>query len=166
MPTLQTFIVASAALTTALMAGLFFAYFCSVNPGLHRLSDTAYLTAMQSINRAILNPVFFIVFLGAPILLPISTWIYYNQPVSFRFLLLLCSTVLYLVGVLGVTALGNIPLNEALDSFNLQTATLEEIAAQRAKFEVPWNAWHTVRTIASILTTVFVIAACLSQKPE
>lgn len=166
MPTLPTIILVSAAITTALMAGLFFAYSCSVNPGLHRLSDTAYLAAMQSINRAILNPVFFIIFLGAPILLPFSTWLQYYQPLSLRFWLLLSATIIYLVGVLGVTALGNIPLNEALDAFFIQTASAEEIAAQRTAFETPWNYWHLVRTIASIGTLVLVIVACLSAKTE
>lgn len=166
MSTLPTIILVSAAITTALMAGLFFAYSCSVNPGLHRLPDTAYLAAMQSINRAILNPVFFIIFLGAPILLPLSTWLQHHQPISLRFWLLLSATLIYLVGVLGVTALGNIPLNEALDAFSIQTASAEEIAAQRAKFEVPWNNWHLVRTIASVLANILVIAACLSHKPE
>ncbi len=163
MPTLQNITLASAATTTALMAGLFYAYSCSVNPGLSRLSDAAYLVAMQSINRAILNPVFFIGFVGTAVLLPLSTWLQYGQPVSLRFQLLLCATVIYWVGVSGVTMLGNVPLNEALDSFNVQTASVEEIAAQRAAFESPWNQLNTIRTIASVLAIVLVIIACLLQ---
>lgn len=166
MPAFSTILLACATLTTALIAGLLYGYFCSVNPGLNRLSDTEYLSAMQSINRAIQNPVFFICFLGTPVLLPLSTWQQYSQPVSVRFWLLLAATIVYLPGVLGVTALGNIPLNEGLESFTLQGASLEEIAAQRAKFETPWNTWHTARTIASILTLVLLIMACLNQKTE
>ena len=166
MSTSQNILLAGAATTTALMAGLFYAYSCSVNPGLNRLSDTGYVAAMQSINRAIQNPIFFISFFGAPILLILNTWVQYSQPLSLRFWLLLGATVLYLVGVLGVTVLGNIPLNEGLDFFNVQTASPEEIAAQRATFEGPWNKLHTIRTLASILALILVIVACLNPREE
>ncbi|QIP15634.1 DUF1772 domain-containing protein [Spirosoma aureum] len=164
MPTLQTITLASAATTTALMGGLFYAYSCSVNPGLGRLSDVAYLSAMQSINRAILNPVFFIGFMGAAILLPLSTWSHYHQPVSGRFWLLLGATFVYLIGTFGVTILGNVPLNDALDAFSIQTASAEEITAQRARFEAPWNRLHAIRTVAAVLAVILVIIACLTDR--
>lgn len=157
MPTTQTVILIGAATTTALMAGFFFAYSYSVNPGLNRLSDTAYVAAMQSINRAILNPGFFVVFFGAPVLLLLSTYLHYEQPASPRFWFLLAATVIYLIGALGVTVWGNIPLNEALDAFNLQSATTQDIAAQRVRFEAPWNNLHRVRTLAAMLALVLVI---------
>ena len=166
MSTSQNILLTGAATTIALMAGLFYAYSCSVNPGLNRLSDTGYVAAMQSINRAIQNPIFFISFFGAPILLILNTWVQYSQSLSFRFWFLLGATIVYLVGVLGVTILGNIPLNEGLDSFNVQTASLEEIAAQRATFEGPWNKLHTIRTLASILALILVIVACLNPREE
>lgn len=166
MPTLSTIVLACAALTTASITGLFYAYSCSVNPGLSRLADLEYVTAMQSINRAIQNPLFFVSFLGTPILLPVSTWLNHDQSLPFRFWMLLMATVLYLIGVVGVTAFGNIPLNEALDSFSIQTASAEEMAIQRARFEVPWNNWHVIRTSASFGTLVLVIIACLGREME
>ena len=119
---------------------------------------------MQSINRAIQNPVFFISFLGTPVLLSVSTWMQYNQPIPVRFWLLLAATGVYIVGVIGVTALGNIPLNEALNSFSIDRASANEIAAQRTHFEGPWNTWHAIRTIAAIGSLILVIMACLNPK--
>lgn len=162
MATFQNLILVSAATTTALMAGLFYAYACSVNPGLGRLSDIDYLTAMQSINRAILNPVFFAGFIGTVLLLPVSTWLQYCQPLRMRFWFLLSALVVYLIGVFGVTVLGNVPLNEALDVFNIQTASTDEVAAQRRAFETPWNKLHMIRTTASILAVILVIVGCLT----
>lgn len=159
-------LLAGAATTTALMAGLFYAYSCSVNPGLNRLSDAEYVAVMQAINRAILNPVFFAGFLGTLILLPLSTYVYAGQPASGRFWLLLSASALYVVGVFGITIFGNIPLNEALNSFALQTASPEEITAQRTAFEIPWNRLNMLRTVASVLALVLVIAACLSPKTD
>ncbi len=127
------------ATTTALMAGLFYAFSCSVNLGLARLSNAEYISAMQSINRAIQNPVFFAAFFGAPILLPLSVFLHYGQPLSMRFLFLLAATIIYLVGTFGVTIFGNVPLNNILDRFDLQAASEDEMALQRANFERRWN---------------------------
>ena len=157
----QTIILTITATSTALIAGLFFAYSFSVNPGLARLDDAAYLSAMQSINRAIQNPVFFAVFFGTLILLPLSAWLHYSQHVPLRFWMLLASAVIYAAGVFGVTVLGNVPLNEALDLFNLQTSSVTEIATQRAAFEIPWNRFNAIRTAASAISVILVIIACL-----
>src|SRR5687767_787996 len=100
----------AAAFTTALIAGLFYGYSCSVNGALGRLPDAGYLAAMQSINRVILNPLFFMSFMGALILLPLSTWLHYTNPVSLRFYFLLGATLAYGIGTFGVTMIGNVPL--------------------------------------------------------
>lgn len=42
-----------------LLAGLFYAYACSVMPGLGRADDRTLVDAMQQIDKAIENPVFF-----------------------------------------------------------------------------------------------------------
>ncbi len=70
MPTLPNIILVFTATTTALIAGLFYAWSCSVTLGLARLPDTVYIAFMQATNKAILNPVFFISFIGTAILLP------------------------------------------------------------------------------------------------
>lgn len=150
------------ATTTALIAGLFFAYSCSVTLGLARVSNTEYIAAMQSINRAILNPVFLGCFLGTAILLPICTYLNYHQPLSVRFWFLLAASAVYVVGVIGITMGGNVPLNEALDAFNMQSASAGEIATRRAAFEIAWNKLNMIRTVASIVSIVLVIIACLS----
>ncbi|MGA0559454.1 DUF1772 domain-containing protein [Larkinella sp. VNQ87] len=161
---LANLILLLAGTSTALMAGLFFAFSCSVNLGLSRLSDMAYLAAFQSINRAIQNPVFLLAFLGAPLLLPLSAWMHANRPLSRRFWLLAAASLVYWAGSLGVTVFGNIPLNEQLDSFQLASASVEELSRQRAQFEGPWNQLHAVRTLASILAVVLVLIACLSPE--
>jgi len=151
------------ATSTALMAGLFFAWSVSVMPGIALLPDAAYIAAMQAMNTAILNPVFFAAFFGTLGLLPLSTWLQYSQPLSPRFWLLLSATILYAAGVFGVTFFGNVPLNDTLGAFPLQSATAGEIAALRIGFEGPWNNLNNIRTIASTLSILLVIIACLSH---
>jgi uncharacterized membrane protein len=158
MTTINLFLLVTA-LASGLIAGLFYAYSCSVNPGLGALSDANYLSAMQSINRAILNPVFFFSFMGTLLLLPLSTYQHFGT--GNRFYLLLAATVVYVVGTFGVTMFGNVPLNDALDKINLTTATAQELGAHRLKFEVSWNRLHAIRTYASILSFILVLLACL-----
>ena len=151
-------------LLTALIAGLFYAYSCSVNLGLRELSDVNYVLAMQSINKAIQNPLFFLSFMGTLLFLPICTFVHYEQPLTTRFLLLLSATLIYGIGVMGVTIFINVPLNEALDKFNAQNATAEAINQARNAFEKPWNQGHFIRTVASFLTLLLVVLACVSKK--
>ena len=80
-----------------------------------------------------------------------------------RFWLLLSATIVYIVGVMGVTFLGNIPLNNTLDLFNLKSASLVEIYKQRLDFEGAWNRFHTIRMCASILSLILTILACLKE---
>jgi len=154
----------AAAFTTALIAGLFYSYSCSVNPGLGKLSDANYLSAMQSINREILNPVFFMSFMGTLVLLPLSTWLQYNPSTPLRFYLLLGATLAYGVGTFGVTMLGNVPLNNALDAFQIQSVSPETLRQQRLLFEKPWNQLHAIRTVANIVALILVLLACIVKQ--
>ncbi len=158
--TAATIILLITTVATGLIAGLYYAYSCSVNDGLGRLPDAEYLAAVQSINRAILNPVFFFSFMGTLFLLPISTW------VSFRthdgaFIWLLLATVVYVVASFGVTMVGNVPLNDAIEAFNIKTATTADMQAMRARFQPSWNRLHSIRTIASVLSFLLTVIACL-----
>lgn len=155
-----------AAVLSALIAGLFYAWSCSIIPGLAKLDGRTYVTAMQSFNKAILNPVFFLSFMGTLIMLPVATFVQFQQPFSARFWLLLVASVLYVVGVFGVTAVGNVPLNNMLASFDLSSASGEAINDMRMKFEPPWNALHSIRTIMSVVVLVLVICACVSERTE
>lgn len=138
-------------LFSGLIAGLLYGYSCSVNPGLKALTDSEYIKAMQSINRVIQNPIFFIPFLGLALLYPTIAYQLYSYNRD-SFLLLLTALVVYLVGVLAVTIFFNVPLNEQLARFSVTSTSTEEISAMRRLFENPWNMYHTVRTIASVLS--------------
>ena len=161
MISLINIVLVLAGTTTALMAGLFYAWSCSVNLGLAKLSDEGYLTAMQEINRAILNPVFFAGFFGALVLLPLSAYLHYSQPVQLKFWLLVAATLCYIIGTFGVTIFGNVPLNNAIDAFNLKSATAEAMRLQRSGFEATWNSLNTIRAVAATMAIVLVLIACL-----
>ncbi len=148
---------------TALLAGILYAYACSVNPGLHRLPDAAYLLAMQEINRAIQNPAFFVCFMGPIFLLPWQAW-QYRKSAGSAFKWLLFAVLFYWLGVFGVTIFCNVPLNQTLDVFDISHASPENLAAQRRVFEGPWGRWHLLRTIAAVISAGLGLGAVFSRK--
>ncbi|GAB0156577.1 DUF1772 domain-containing protein [Chryseobacterium sp. Alg-005] len=149
---------------TALIGGLFYAYSCSVVLGLGKLSDMEYLKSMQSINREILNPVFFMSFMGTAVLLPVTTFVFRTQNPAFIFLLL--ATLIYLIGVFGVTIVGNVPLNNQLDQFDIMSSTAESVKKMRDVFENRWNFLNHIRSICSVIAIIFVVCACIWHKSQ
>lgn len=148
---------------TGLMAGLFYSWSISVTPGIGRLGDKEYLASFQAMNRAIVNPVFLLCFLGAAVLLPVCTFMNYSQPVSNRFWFLLGASVFYIIGIIVLTFAGNMPLNNALDKFNIAAASPEQMAAFRAQFENKWNNLNHIRSFAGAIALVLAILACISK---
>ena len=58
------------------------------------------------------------------------------------------------IGVFGITAFGNVPLNDTLDKFDILHAGKEAMAEMRRNFEDPWVKLHTIRTIAAVLAFI------------
>ena len=153
----ETIILAIAILFTGLMAGIFFTWSNAVKPGIGKLSDIEYLTALQSMNRVILNNTFKLVFIGAVIAVALVPIIYFNLYSKNIFWLFISALIIYWVGAFGVTIFGNIPLNEILDKSNLESMTLSEIKALRTSIEAKWNNLNLIRSVSSFITFILLI---------
>lgn len=158
-------VLLGAVVTTGLVAGLFYAFAVSVNPAFVELSDQAYIFAMQAINRAIQNSFFFVSFFGALILLLWAVWLHRGNRRSAQFRLLVIAALLYVTGF-GITVAGNVPLNNKLHMFDLQTATPLQATTMRHDYANSWNAWHTARTVVTIGAFVCVAAASIWTPPS
>jgi uncharacterized membrane protein len=95
------------------------------------------------------------------LILPLTTWYTYYHASSAAFYFLLSASILYLIGVLGVSVFGNIPLNESLAVFNIDSANPGELSHQRDLFEARWNRYHILRTVCSLISLIFTIAAII-----
>lgn len=155
---IKSFVLFGAVVLTGLSAGLFYAWSVSVIPGTQKVVDITYLETMQSINRAILNPVFFLVFFGTLVLLSIGS-IYEFHTNRTVFWLMLGASITYLIGTVGVTGLGNVPLNDQLDALQLRELTADKISAFRKYYETNWNRLHQVRTAFAVLSFLLVTLA-------
>ena len=143
----------SAIFLTGLSAGLFYAWAVSVIPGTKRVPDPVYLQTMQAINRAILNPAFFLIFFGSFLLLVMSAIQHIQDGLTFW--MLLAAALTYLTGTVGVTALGNVPLNNSLDMLEWSELSMQLLGSTRQQYEVKWNRLHAIRTVFAVLSFLF-----------
>ncbi len=150
-------------LFSGLMAGLFYAWSISVTPGIGRINDESYLRAFQSMNRAIINSLFLIVFMGLVVLLIYSSSSFYGTPQTTRFWFILSAAILYIGGVMLITFAGNIPLNNSLEALNIDAMSTDQMAAFRKGFESKWNTLNTIRTVCSSASFLLLILACLQN---
>ena len=153
--TFKTLALYVAILLTGLSAGLFFAWQVSVIPGTKRVQDSVYIETMQEINRAIINPPFMMIFLGSLIVQLLTVVLYWNTTITLW--LILGATLLYGIGTVIVTGMGNVPLNDKLDVLSLNEQSEIQMASERQQYEANWNRLHTVRTLFAVLSFMFLI---------
>ena len=134
-----------ATLLTGLSAGLCFTWSNAVTTGLSRLDDISYLAAFQQMNRTILNPTFFVVFLGPVLVIAASAFLHKNSATPVVWMMI-AATILYFVGVALVTVFGNVPINEVLNNTDLNTISSMDAQALRMRFEHDWVKLHQIRT--------------------
>lgn len=152
-------VLAAATFTSGLMAGLFFAYACSVMPGLGATDARTLVGTMQSINRKILNGWFLVAFLGAPVLTALAVALHLTDGPVLGWSV--AALVAHLV-MFGVTVRCNVPLNNQLDAAG-PVDRIGDLAAVRDRFERPWVRWNLVRTVASVAAFAALIGALLAR---
>ena len=146
-PDRASWALGAATIAGGLMAGTYFAFSVAVLPGLVRSDDRTFVEAMQEINLAIQNPVFFAIFFGALALpavaaillrrsrdLPSGRWAW---------------AALALCGLAFATTVGfNVPLNDRLAAAGT-VGHIADLASVRHQFEIPWIIGNTFRAIVS-----------------
>ena len=146
------------AIGSALSAGIFFAFSTFVMQALAQQPSAPGIATMQSINITVINPWFMSAFFGpaaASLFLAISALRQWEQPGAIYWLL---GCLLYLVGTIGVTVLGNIPLNDALAIVSPDSA---EGTTLWVKYLTDWTFWNHVRTLAALLAAaLFTLSLC------
>lgn len=138
-----------AAISSALTAGIFFAFSTFVMQALAQQPAASGIATMQSINITVINPWFLTAFFGPAVacaLLAISALGRWQ-----RGFYLLLGSLLYWIGTIGITVAGNIPLNDALAVVSPNSA---EGAQLWDKYLTDWTLWNHVRTAAALLASL------------
>ena len=159
MTSFRTAALVAATFTSGLSAGLFYAYFFSVMPGLGASDDRTFVTAMQWINVKILNGWFAVAFAGAPLLSVLAGVLLLVGGAPAGTALALAGAVLAVLTVV-VTFVWNVPLNNALMRAG-EPDRIADLAEVRRRFEAPWVRWNTVRTATSVAGFACLVGALL-----
>jgi uncharacterized membrane protein len=157
---LPTAALFAATLTAGLSAGLFFAWACSVMPGLRQVDDRTFVAAMQRMNVAIVNGLFLAVFLGAPALAAVAGALHLDAD-GRDALPWIVAGLVFGLAVLVVTFAINVPLNNALDAAGDPDA-IADPGAVRAAFEARWVRWNLVRTVSAVVAFASLAWAAVS----
>ncbi len=146
----------AAALGSGLIAGVFYAFSTFVMGALGKLPPANGIAAMQSINIVVINPWFMTAFFGTALLcviLAFSVMSRWSEPGA---LLIAAGCLFYLVGTIGTTMIGNVPLNNALarvDPSSSDGATLWADYLNR------WTFLNHVRTAAALAAAALLTLA-------
>ncbi|KQL43605.1 hypothetical protein AN963_29670 [Brevibacillus choshinensis] len=144
------------ALGTGLIAGLFFAFSAFVMTALSRLPSEQGIAAMQSINIAVLNPLFSTVFMGTALTSVVLTIFSFFKWGEGDAVYLLMGGLLYVVGSFLVTIMCNVPLNDVLATVDPSSTEGAEVWT---RYISSWTAWNHVRTLASLAALASFILA-------
>ena len=131
--TLRAPVLLAATVAAGLQAGTYYTWACGVMPGLAKVDDHSFVSSMNHVNVAIVNPVFMLTFLGTPALAAAA--VATSSPSARAWGI---AALVLALGTVVVTVAGNVPLNDALAA-----------GGSRADFETAWVRWNVVRTITS-----------------
>ncbi len=146
-PARKDLVLFASVIAMGLVAGLYFFSAIAVMPALAAADDRTLVDAMQQMIDKIENPIFFLVFFGAPVLAGVALARARRSGAPGTASWIVAGLVLYTV-MLIVTFAVHIPLNDELKEAG-DPARIQDLAAVRDDFVTPWVAWEIVRTLAS-----------------
>jgi len=148
-----------AAFFCSLVAGFLFAFAVVVMPGIKNLGDREFLLAFQEMDGVIQrgHPLFGLVWLGSVLALVAGLALGVGQLDGLDRLLLVLASEVYLLGVQLPTFIVNIPLNNALKTFDIEGADEAARRSARERFEPRWNRWNMIRTALAVLTSAMLV---------
>ncbi len=143
----------------SLVAGFLFAFALVVMPGIRSLNDREFIRAFQVMDRVIQNsqPIFMLVWVGSVVALVTSAVLGIGRLDGAGRLLIIFATLAYLLGVQLPTVTINIPLNNKLQSLDVDAMNEIRQKAARKDFEPRWNRWNSIRTAFASLVSVLLI---------
>ncbi len=143
----------------SLVAGFLFAFAVVAMPGIRSLNDREFIRAFQVMDRVIQNnqPLFMVVWVGSVVVLILSVVSGIGQLEGAGRLLLIFAALLYLLGVQLPTVTINIPLNNKLQTLDVDAMSENAQRAAREDFEPRWNRWNAIRAALASLSSALLI---------
>jgi uncharacterized membrane protein len=133
------------------IAGFFYAWVCSTMWGLDQADPHVAIAAMRAMNDSVRNAVFFPAFFLTPVAMAVAAVLAWRERATSAAMMLGAAALIYLIGGLGLTAMVNVPMNEALAA----AAIPADAAGARqlwSDYSGRWQAFNQIRTLASFLS--------------
>ncbi len=153
---LHIILLVIAVLGSGLMAGLFSSFSNFIMTSLAKISPQSGISAMQSINIVIVRPAFILVFFGTGVLSLMALVLGWQELNLLARAFGSAGAAIYILGCLAVTMAFNVPLNNRLAVVD---ASSKEGEAMWQLYLVNWVFWNHVRSLATILSTLFLVMA-------
>lgn len=139
------------AFTSLLLSGVFLAFSNFIMAALKQIQPVQGITAMQAINVTVLNPFMMSLFIGTAAVSFLSIVYAYLTSHPALTSINLGGCLLYLIGGFGITAIGNVPLNERLAKLDPQERLTQQFWQT---FVSHWTRWNHVRTLSMLLASI------------
>jgi len=145
---LQGISLLAATISMGLMAGVFGLYAHTIMPAFGKTDDRTFVGAFQAIDRAIINPWFIPVFVGALVLSGLAAALSIGEGRRDPLPWALAAFALYLPAFLATMRI-NVPLNNAIKAAG-DPDRIDDLAGVRERFdEARWHRWNVFRAFAS-----------------
>jgi len=156
-------VVLVAAALCALVAGLLFTFAVVAMPGLKNLNDREFIRAFQVMDRVIQDrqPLFVVVWVGSVVALLVALAMGFQQPDGLTRGLLIAASALYLLGVQLPTARVHLPLNNEIQTVEVEAIGEVEQKQARERFEAGWNRSNQIRTAMAVVTMLLLLAVLM-----
>ena len=151
---LVTILIWTAALSSGLMAGIYFAFSGFIMRAFDNIGTSHAVAAMNSINEAILRSWFMPLFFGSSIvsaLLAILAVVYWGEAGSIYALI---AGLVYFTGMFVSTVVFNVPLNNLLAKQDPDSDEAKQVWSHYLK---TWTRWNHLRTVCSLVTSVLSV---------
>jgi uncharacterized membrane protein len=144
----QIVVLLAATLTSGLTAGVFGDWAHTIMLGLGTTDDRTFVGAFQALDRAIMNPLFMIPFMGASALTGVAAVLYLRDGGHSALPWVALAFGLHLAALV-ITMAVHEPLNGVVRTAGDPDRIADPATVRAAVEETRWLAWHIVRTIAT-----------------
>jgi len=134
-------------------------------PGFSKLDDKEFLRAFQVTDGIIQNnqPLFMLTWVGSIIsVISVIAISIFSLGFSEAWIIFIVGLI-YLLGVQGITISIHLPLNNRIQSIDINNMNNQSLNKERTKFELRWNYFNKIRTFIAFSTSLLFLLILMAR---